>query len=139
MRQLTLMTVWCRIITLQLPCRYDDINRQDAESLADLLTQCPALAHLNLRQHVLCDTGVRETCESDATVHSGCVTSISECWGSAQRSLTSIAVGIEVSSFVTWPSLWPSFAGSLHCFFFAICLAERQQGTTTHCTPPTAW
>jgi hypothetical protein len=33
MRQLTLMTVWCRISTLHLPCRYDDINRQDEEVL----------------------------------------------------------------------------------------------------------
>ena len=46
MRQLALMTVWCRISTLELPrC---DMKGQDAERLAGVLAQCPALAHLDL-------------------------------------------------------------------------------------------
>jgi hypothetical protein len=46
MRQLTLMTGWCRITTLQLPrC---DVKRQDAERLAGVLAQCTALAHLDV-------------------------------------------------------------------------------------------
>jgi hypothetical protein len=45
-RQLTLMTTWCRISTLELPrC---DMKGQDAESLAGVLAQSPALAHLDL-------------------------------------------------------------------------------------------
>jgi hypothetical protein len=46
MRQLPLMTAWCRITTLELPCC--DIKGQDAEKLAGVLAQCPALAHLDL-------------------------------------------------------------------------------------------
>ena len=46
MRQLTLMTDWCLISTLELPrC---DMKGQDAERLAEVLAQCPSLAHLNL-------------------------------------------------------------------------------------------
>ncbi len=46
MRQLTLMAAWCRISTLELPeC---DMKGQDAERLAAVLAQCPALAHLDL-------------------------------------------------------------------------------------------
>ncbi len=46
MRQLPLMTAWCRISTLKLPrC---DMKGQDAEILAGVLAQCPALAHLDL-------------------------------------------------------------------------------------------
>jgi Ran GTPase-activating protein (RanGAP) involved in mRNA processing and transport len=46
MRQLTLMTAWCRIRTLDLPdC---GMQEQDAERLAGVLAQCPALAHLDL-------------------------------------------------------------------------------------------
>jgi hypothetical protein len=46
MRQLTLMTAWCRITTLELPLC--DINGQDAERLAGVLVLCPALARLDL-------------------------------------------------------------------------------------------
>jgi hypothetical protein len=45
-RQLPLMTAWCRISTLELPSC--DIKGQDAERLAGVLAQCPALAHLDL-------------------------------------------------------------------------------------------
>jgi hypothetical protein len=46
MRQLTLMTASCRISTLELPrC---GMKGQDAEGLAGVLAQCPALAHLDL-------------------------------------------------------------------------------------------
>ncbi len=46
MRQLPLMTAWCRISTLELPeC---DMQRQDIERLAGVLAQCPALVHLDL-------------------------------------------------------------------------------------------
>ncbi len=46
MRQLPLITAWCRISTLALPrC---DMRGQDAERLAGVLAQCPALAHLDL-------------------------------------------------------------------------------------------
>jgi hypothetical protein len=45
-RQLVAMTAWCRIITLELPrC---EMKGQDAEGLAEVLAQCPALAHLDL-------------------------------------------------------------------------------------------
>jgi hypothetical protein len=45
-RQLPLMTARCRISTLALPrC---DMKGQDAEILAGVLAQCPALAHLDL-------------------------------------------------------------------------------------------
>ena len=46
MKQLPLMTAQCRISTLELPrC---DMKGQDAERLAGVLAQCPALAHLHL-------------------------------------------------------------------------------------------
>ena len=46
MRQLTALTAQCRISTLELPrC---DMKGKDAESLAGVLAQCPALAHLDL-------------------------------------------------------------------------------------------
>jgi hypothetical protein len=46
LRQLAAMTAWCRITTLELPnCK---IIGQDAERLAEVLAQCPALAHLDL-------------------------------------------------------------------------------------------
>jgi Ran GTPase-activating protein (RanGAP) involved in mRNA processing and transport len=49
MKQLTLMTAWCRISTLELPrC---DMKGQDADSLAGVLAQCPALAHLDLSEN----------------------------------------------------------------------------------------
>jgi hypothetical protein len=44
--QLAAMTGWCRISTLELPCC--DMREQDAERLAEVLAQCPALAHLDL-------------------------------------------------------------------------------------------
>jgi hypothetical protein len=50
LRQLTLMTSWCRITTLQLP-RFD-MQGQDAERLAEVLVQCPALAHLDLSENL---------------------------------------------------------------------------------------
>ena len=46
LRQLAAMTGWCRISTLELPrC---DMKGQDADNLAGVLAQCPALAHLDL-------------------------------------------------------------------------------------------
>jgi hypothetical protein len=51
MRHLTLMTVPCRISKLKLPrC---DVKGQDAERLAGVLAQCPALTHLNLRYNYI--------------------------------------------------------------------------------------
>jgi hypothetical protein len=45
-RQLPLMTGWCRITTLELPeC---EMEGHDGASLAGVLAQCPALAHLDL-------------------------------------------------------------------------------------------
>ncbi len=47
-RQVILMTARCSISTLELSyCSYD-VKGQDAESLAGVLTQCPALARLDL-------------------------------------------------------------------------------------------
>jgi hypothetical protein len=47
LRQLAAMTAWCRITTLELPkC---EMKGTDAERLAGVLAQCPALAHLDLR------------------------------------------------------------------------------------------
>ncbi len=46
LRQLAALTVWCLITTLALPeC---DMKGQDAEMLAGVLVQCPALTHLDL-------------------------------------------------------------------------------------------
>jgi hypothetical protein len=47
MRQLSLMTERCRISTLELPDCH--MERKDAERLAGVLAQCPALAYLDLR------------------------------------------------------------------------------------------
>ena len=48
-RHLTLMTVWCRMSTLELPrC---DMKRQGTESLPGVLTKCPALANLDLSRN----------------------------------------------------------------------------------------
>ena len=48
-RQLTLMTGWCCISRLELPrC---EMKGQDAEILAAVLAQCPALAHLDLSEN----------------------------------------------------------------------------------------
>ena len=42
--QLTLITAWCRVTTLELgSC---NMEGQDADRLAGVLAQCPALAHL---------------------------------------------------------------------------------------------
>jgi Ran GTPase-activating protein (RanGAP) involved in mRNA processing and transport len=46
LRQLTPLTTWCRISTLDL--HQCEMNGQDAERLAGVLAQCPALAHLDL-------------------------------------------------------------------------------------------
>ena len=47
-RQVILMTARCRLSTLELSyCSYD-MKGQDAQSLAGVLTQCPALARLDL-------------------------------------------------------------------------------------------
>ena len=46
MRQLTTLTAQCRISTLELPSC--EMKGQDAERLAGVLAQCPALAHLDL-------------------------------------------------------------------------------------------
>ena len=44
--QLTTLSTWCLITTIELPsCK---IEGQDAERLAGVLAQCPALAHFNL-------------------------------------------------------------------------------------------
>jgi Ran GTPase-activating protein (RanGAP) involved in mRNA processing and transport len=49
LRQLTVVTEWCRITTLELPrCKMEG---QDAENLAGVLAQCPALAHLDLSEN----------------------------------------------------------------------------------------
>jgi Ran GTPase-activating protein (RanGAP) involved in mRNA processing and transport len=49
MRQLAALTAQCRISTLELPrC---EMKGQDAERLAGVLAQCPALAHLDLRNN----------------------------------------------------------------------------------------
>jgi Ran GTPase-activating protein (RanGAP) involved in mRNA processing and transport len=46
MRQLTTLSTWCLITTLELPSC--NIEGQDAERLAGVLAQCPTLAHFNL-------------------------------------------------------------------------------------------
>ena len=54
MRQLTVATTLCRI-TLKLPdC---DMRGQDAEWLAQVLAQCPALVHLDLSLNVIGTAG----------------------------------------------------------------------------------
>jgi Ran GTPase-activating protein (RanGAP) involved in mRNA processing and transport len=45
------MTGWCRISTLELPeC---DMEGQDAESLTEVLAQCLALTHLDLKKDMI--------------------------------------------------------------------------------------
>ena len=46
LRQLAAMTARCLITTLELP--YCEMKGQDAARLAEVLAQCPALAHLDL-------------------------------------------------------------------------------------------
>ena len=66
MRQLPALTAQCRISTLELPnC---EMKGQDAERLAGVLAQCPALAHLDL--------GINDQLGQRA---------LQECWRSAQR------------------------------------------------------
>jgi hypothetical protein len=55
MRQLPLMTAWCRISTLEL--NYCDMKVQDVESLAGVVAQCPALVHLHLSDNQIGDAG----------------------------------------------------------------------------------
>jgi hypothetical protein len=51
----TLMTVWCRITTLELPeC---DMTGQDVKNLAGVLTQCPAVTHLDLSDNKIGTVG----------------------------------------------------------------------------------
>ena len=45
-RQITALTSWCRITTLELSC--GAMEEQDAERLAGVLAQCTTLAHLDL-------------------------------------------------------------------------------------------
>ena len=49
MRHLKLMTTWCRISTLELP--WCDMNGQEATWLSGVLTQYPALVHLDLNRN----------------------------------------------------------------------------------------
>jgi hypothetical protein len=74
LRQLAAMTARCLITTLELPkC---EIKGQEAGRLAEVLAQCPALAHLNLSQNRIEEKGQR---------------GLQEFWRSAQRWLTSIS------------------------------------------------
>ena len=57
LRQLALMTAWCRITTLELPCCCPEMNWHDAERLARVLAQCPALAHLDLSENDIAAAG----------------------------------------------------------------------------------
>jgi Ran GTPase-activating protein (RanGAP) involved in mRNA processing and transport len=53
--KLEAMTAWCQITTLELSkCK---MKGQDAESLAGVLAQCPALAHLNLYNNLIGPAG----------------------------------------------------------------------------------
>ncbi len=54
------MTVRCRISTLTLELTWCDMNGQDAEWLSGVLTQCPALAHLDLNRNRIGSTGTEE-------------------------------------------------------------------------------
>ena len=106
LRQLAASTARCRITTLELPgC---EMKGQDAERLAGVLAQCPALAHLDLSYNSDSEQpGQRGFQERSGSAGSWC-TSISvaigskqvgqrglqECWGSAQRWLTSICATI---------------------------------------------
>jgi Ran GTPase-activating protein (RanGAP) involved in mRNA processing and transport len=61
MRQLKGLTVRCSITTLELPrC---EMRRQDAERLARVLEQCPALAHLHLSGNQIGDAGAESFAE----------------------------------------------------------------------------
>jgi hypothetical protein len=62
MRQLTVATARFRIITLELP--HCDMKGQDAESLAGVLAQCPALTHVNLRYTDYDDDRVHHLCHN---------------------------------------------------------------------------
>jgi hypothetical protein len=51
MRQLTTLSTWCLITTLELPSC--NIEGQDAERLAGVLAQCRSLAHFNLADNLI--------------------------------------------------------------------------------------
>jgi Ran GTPase-activating protein (RanGAP) involved in mRNA processing and transport len=55
LRHITALTANCRITTLELPRCV--MNGQDAERLAAVLGQCPALAHLDLSKNRIRETG----------------------------------------------------------------------------------
>jgi hypothetical protein len=61
LRQLAAMTARCLITTLEL--RDIEMKGQDAERLAGVLAQCPALAHLDLGDLVGCGTAEAERLE----------------------------------------------------------------------------
>jgi Ran GTPase-activating protein (RanGAP) involved in mRNA processing and transport len=61
MRQLTLMTGWCRITTLEL--QECDMEGQDAESLAGVLGQCQELVHLDLYSNDIGEAGAERLAE----------------------------------------------------------------------------
>ena len=97
LRQLAAMTAWCQITALELPkCA---MKGQDAERLAGVLAQCPALAHLDLSGNS--DFGAAES-ERLAGVLGQCRElvhlNLSGQWNRHCR-------GSEASSFVEWPSL----------------------------------
>jgi Leucine-rich repeat (LRR) protein len=47
--KLAAMSVWCQITTLELP--FCEMKGQDAEKLAGVLAQCPALVHLDVSRN----------------------------------------------------------------------------------------
>jgi hypothetical protein len=72
-----MMKTWCHINTLELPqC---DMTGQDVENLTGVLTQCPALTHLNLSGNCFNKQGQR---------------GLQKCWDSAQHLLVSISATI---------------------------------------------
>jgi hypothetical protein len=78
-RQLAAMTA--RITTLELPkC---GMKGQDAERLAGVLAQCPALAHLDL--------------SGNSDFGAGGARGLQECWGSAGSWCTSISAAVELT------------------------------------------
>jgi hypothetical protein len=87
--EVTVLTARYHITTIQLffehqrqPCR---MTGQDVDMFAQVLEQCPELAHLDLSHNHIGDAGAG---------------SLQECWCSVQRYLISISAGTSLSALV---------------------------------------
>jgi anti-sigma factor RsiW len=89
---------------------------QDADRLAEVLAQCPALAHLDLSSNY--NFGAAGAERLAGVLGAGAPQS--------QLRLDRSSRSREASSFVAWSSLRPSFVCStLHCLLVALCCSRH--------------